>query len=54
LKGRDHLGDLGVDGENIEIDHKEAESEDVAWIHQTQNRVQCRAVTNTPMKFQVL
>jgi hypothetical protein len=53
LKGRDHLGDLDVDGKNIEADLKEGESEDVAWIHETQNRVECQAVVNTAMNFHV-
>lgn len=47
------MEDLGVDGKNIEIDLKEAEFEDVALIHQAQNRVQCRDVVNTATNFQV-
>jgi hypothetical protein len=33
--------------DNIKMDHKEIESEDVDWIHVAQDRVQQRATVNT-------
>jgi hypothetical protein len=33
LKGRDHLGDLGIDGDIIKTDLGEVECEDMDWIN---------------------
>jgi hypothetical protein len=39
LKGRDHLEDLVVDGEdNIRLDHRDIGWEGVDWIHLTEDR----------------
>jgi hypothetical protein len=37
MKERDHREDLGVDGSNININHREIGFEDVDWIHLAQN-----------------
>jgi hypothetical protein len=52
-KGRDHSGNLGVDGNNVRMDVREIGWEFVDWMHQAQDRNQWRALVNTAMNFWV-
>jgi hypothetical protein len=47
LKGRDYLGDIGVDGDNIKRDFKEERCGSVDWIQLVRDRDQWRAFLNT-------
>jgi hypothetical protein len=40
LKGRDHWEDLGVNGKNIRMVHRERGWEGVDWMHVAQDRDQ--------------
>jgi hypothetical protein len=52
LKGRDHLKDLGVNGEkNIKIDIREIGWEGMDWIHMVQDRDHRLALVNTLIKL---
>jgi hypothetical protein len=55
LQGRNHLRDLGTDGQKILLNWilKEKQSEDVEWIHMAQNRVQWQVLANTVMNLSV-
>jgi hypothetical protein len=48
VKGRDHLEELGVDG-----DLKEIRLESVVWMHLPQDRNHRWALVKTVMNFQV-
>jgi hypothetical protein len=52
MKGRDHLKDLGVDGD-IKMDLREIRLEGMDWIHLAQNRGWWLALVNTIMNFWV-
>jgi hypothetical protein len=53
MKGKHHLGDLGVDGRivglSIKMDIKEIGRKDVDWIYLAQYRDRWRALVNTVM-----
>jgi hypothetical protein len=51
MKGRDNLGDMGVDGKIILKCILNKLGEDVDWIHLIQNRVQWRALGNIVMNL---
>jgi hypothetical protein len=54
LKGRDHSGNLAVDGKIIlKWIIGKWEGEDVCWIHRAQERNQWRTSVNSVMKFRV-
>jgi hypothetical protein len=52
LKRRDHLGDIGVDG-NIEMDNGGTGCDDVNWIRQSQYRDRWRALVKTVRNLRV-
>jgi hypothetical protein len=52
LKGRDHLEELGIDG-NIILDLGEIVWEGVNWIHMAQDREQWWALVNVVMNLWV-
>jgi len=53
LKGREHLKNLGVDGNNIRMDLREIGWKDMDWMYLDQDRDQWRALMNTEINFQV-
>jgi hypothetical protein len=46
LKGRNHLGDKGVNRDNIKMYLTDTGSEYMDWIHLAQDRVQWQVVVN--------
>jgi len=54
LKGKEHLEDIILDGEdNIRMDLRGIEWEDVDWMHLAEDRDQWRAVVNMVMNLRV-
>jgi hypothetical protein len=53
LKGREHLKNLGVDGNNIRMDLREIGWKDMDWMYLDQDRDQWQALVNTVMNFRV-
>jgi hypothetical protein len=53
LKGRDHLEELGVDGDDIRMYLREIVRERVDWIHLAQDRYKWRALVNTVTNLRV-
>jgi hypothetical protein len=51
LNEKDHLEELGVDGNKILKFISKMCGERVKWIHLAQNRVQCRDLVNVVMNF---
>jgi hypothetical protein len=54
MKGREHLGDIGLDGKFILKWSVKISCEDVGWIHLYQDTDQWWAPLNVVMNFQVL
>jgi hypothetical protein len=53
MTGKDNLEDLGVDGKNIRMDHREIGWQHVDWTHLAQDRDQWRGLVNRVMNLQV-
>jgi hypothetical protein len=54
LKGRHHLIDLGMNGEDIiRMDFREIAVEGVDWIHLALRRDQWRTLVNTAMNLRI-
>ena len=53
LRGRIHLGDVGVDEDNINIDFQEVGCGGMDWIELAQDRDRWRALVNAVMNFGV-
>jgi hypothetical protein len=53
LKGRDHSGDLDVDGDNIKTDRRKIGWESVDWTNLAQYRDRWRVLVNTEMNLWV-
>jgi hypothetical protein len=51
LKGRDLLGDLGIDGKVIVRHLRKTGCKGVDWIHLAQDRVQWQALVSTVMNL---
>jgi hypothetical protein len=49
LQGRDHLEEVGIDGDNIKMDFGKTGWEGGDWIHLAQDRNQLQALVNTVM-----
>jgi hypothetical protein len=53
LKGREHLEDLGIDGDNSRVDLREIVWKGVEWMHLAMDRDLWLALVNTIMNLRV-